>query len=582
VGGLIESGVRILLTSRSGEAGWLPDAVRLSLPPLRPADRLTLIAEVLAARGEPLTDVGEWVEKSTASQGNPMIIEALVDRVLRGDDGAVASDLVESLRQALSDVDREVLRGLALFQGITDINTLHFMGLNESRSRPVLARLSAVGAAQQVHDAIWLLHPSVPDLVEPGGDDLRERFVWSVGALAEKLHGDWRDHGSVGAVGWARSYEDNLLHAHRICLRDGHWNAITGVLSGLRVLYEGENRFETWDRVLEDLRDHVMLPDTGGARPGREYLWGFYTEFLVQRDLRNGDLERAFQLQDLRIRTDLAWHAALSQDPPDWSHNAQAKSFVDRYDPAERPRAIELMRGDLTRGIGVSFDDMGQILAAAGNVNCVDAFKMALGYFADVGDEASMARTLLHLSDAHCRIPEVFDLELADREASESLRLRAEDDFHGRAKSCGQLGNIALTAANQLPPEAEEHREPLLREAAGWLERALDAMPAWARRDTAPAHNQLGTCLLMLGELVEGRRHYVQAIADYEAVGEDWYAASSAINLAAGLLRYLRYDEAEGYASSALAFFRRIGDEEQTMRAEAILKVIGMMRERDQ
>jgi tetratricopeptide (TPR) repeat protein len=534
---------------------------------------------VLAARGEPLTDIGEWRDKTAASQGNPMILEALVDRVLRGDDGAVAGDLVESLRMALTDVDREVLRGLALFQGFTDINALHFMGLDETRSRPALARLCAVGAAQQGADGVWLLHPSIPDLVAQEEDDLRERFVWSIGALGEKLHGDWRDSGSVGAVGWARAYEDNLLHAHRICLRDGHWDVITGALSGLRVLYEGENRFETWDRLLDDLREHVMLADDG-PRPGREMLWGFYSEFLVQRHLRNGDLEPAFRLQDLRIKTDLAALAALSQDPPDWSLTPQSKKHLDRYDPAEHPRVIEILRGDLTRGIGVSFDDLGRILAAACSPNCVDAFKMALGYFIEVGDESSMARTLHHLSDAHCRVPAVFDLELADRAASESLRLRAEDDFQGRARSYGQLGNIALTAANQLPPEAEGQREPLLRKAVGWLERAVEAMPAWARRDTAPAHNQLGTCLLMLGELDEGRRHYVQAIADYQSVGEFRYAASAAVNLAAGLLRFMRFDEAEGYASSALEFYRRIGDEQEAVRAETVMKVVGMMRER--
>src|SRR5262249_23489664 len=143
------------------ETSWLPDAARLPLPPMRPADRMRLIAEVLVAQDNRLTDATRWLELSTASRGNPMILVALVNRALGGNQVTASGDLIDSLRAALGeDVDAEVLHALAMFQGRTDLVALHFMGLDASRCGPVLARLSAIGAAQRVGTGIWLLHPS--------------------------------------------------------------------------------------------------------------------------------------------------------------------------------------------------------------------------------------------------------------------------------------------------------------------------------------------------------------------------------------------------------------------------------------
>ncbi|MFC1431001.1 hypothetical protein ACEZDB_10090 [Streptacidiphilus sp. N1-3] len=329
-----------------------------------------------------------------------------------------------------------------------------------------------------------------------------------------------------------------------------------------------------------------MDPQTGGpvpgragpgrAGPGREILWEFVSEFIVQRLVRETRWEQAVALQVQRIDHEHRSLTVLSQDPVDFDALPSFHSLSRVLGRDRPPDLLRIMREDAYRGLGVSYSDLGDAFAGMGDERCLAAYAAALRIFEALGDTASSAKTWHQMANVHQFVPGLIDLDKAWALAQRSLRARPSRDRHGRALNHGQLANIRFAQAKELPV-GNEATAALLVEAQEGYERALALMPAVGLRSRGSAHNNLGSVLMMRGELEEGRRQLLQAVEEYEAVGDLDRASDARVNLAAALLPFLRFTESREYARAALAYFSAAHDEAQVIRCTFVLQGIDML-----
>jgi tetratricopeptide (TPR) repeat protein len=576
---VVAYGGKVLLVACRDLTRWFAGAPAVRLGPLELLEELDLIALVRGRRDD--------LAPLPGARGNPRMILSL----LGAPGGADAEAVVRRrLTERFTAAERETLGLLAFFTDRADLEVLasftapndYFApfaqtGVTAERWAELLTRSDDAGLAEWAGGTAFLLHPAL-GAVLPGDaaaqDAAEEALVTVLAGLGEKWSLQYR-HGDPQAVRWSRNEQENLHAAFDRVLRRGAWELLIGVMNGLLTLYESAERFERWNDLLDRVVPLIFGADGLGPAHGREMTWGFVSEFVMERRLREGDRQGAFRLQQTRIAFDREVVRALGEDPPELADLPQFEAALARVGPARRDGLLQIMREDVTRGLAVSMTDLGDQLRDGGDAGCVSSYLDALRLFAGLHDTASFAKTSYGLSRALVEVPGIVDLDAAEEMAGQSLRFRTETDVVGRAVSHGQLGIISHERARALPPgEQDQRRAELLAEATEHFQRALAGFPEWDLPHLGPANNQLGVVYMGRGLLEEGRRHLSQAIEIYERLGDPFRANSSRINLAVNLLQFRRFTEARLYVREAQAFFADFPDRPENESLSGLSEVI--------
>ncbi|MFI9757624.1 CHAT domain-containing protein [Streptomyces sp. NPDC051963] len=602
-------GVRVLLTSRRDETSWLTAAHQIPLQGMHLQDSAALINALLSERIAPSENSpDDWSDLLKASRGNPLLLCALTEHI--ASHGLWSSDARASLlRQAATTVAspqrdaagaeltplREIIRQdvpitdycssvLGLAQGFISLRVLGMVDLGmthlgEPPAQPInwkrlLLDLCNIGVAQHVDSEAFLLHPLLPEVLPTpqGRTRVAEGFIFAFSGLGA-LHHMENSKGSQTAVTSASQEEDNYLAAFRMCVQTDGWHLLQGIMSGLRVIYESSGRQETWNAVIDEAASHAMDPQTDGPLPGREILWSYVSEFIVQRSIRNKRWGRARGLQEARIEHDIRTLQTLERDPVDWAALPQAKTLAEWMGGVDQPGFLQSMQEEVTRGLAVSYVDLGNILKGLESPECFDTYLSALRLFEELGDTHSIASTNQLLGAAAMHVPGLVDLDAAEEYTCRSLQVRVDAGYRGSPLVYGQLGNIYHRRAIDRM-QAHQNADDLLQKALGYHERALSSLPDCDSRNRGPAYNNLGSLLLTMGNLEEGRRHLVRAIEAYATIGALDDAAYCSLTLATVLLQFRRFDEAHEHADSALQHYRETNDATGLAHAEEVLRVL--------
>jgi tetratricopeptide (TPR) repeat protein len=214
------------------------------------------------------------------------------------------------------------------------------------------------------------------------------------------------------------------------------------------------------------------------------------------------------------------------------------------------------------RTLAASVHELAEIQRENGDRSCVGTYREALDIAKTLGDTALCAVCAFNLGTTYLDIPDLRDLDEAERWYRESLDLYAPGDMLGRAKSIGQMGRIALDRFL----EAREAKRPIeelarhLGEAARLYEQSLEMLPGTDITTRGTVHNQLGIIYRNAGDADRALRHYQEAIRCRELRNDFFSAGHTRHNVALALLNAGRPHDALAYAEAALANFLSFGE----------------------
>jgi tetratricopeptide (TPR) repeat protein len=589
---------KVLLTSRRDERAWLGDLpARLVLPPMPMRERLQL-AHALAARHghhDPDTD---WRPLLRYAAGNPLAITVLVGQALRdhltttagieafvariqageadlegGQDAelgrarSLAASLSYGFGHAFTAAERARLAVLHLFRDTVAADALRLMGdpdltgedavpqlagLTRDTATGLLDRAAEIGLLTPLGGSgFYRIHPALPwyftalfaaavgPPASPAAVRAARAYTRTLARLGDYYH-DQHNDGLADAVPVLRAEEGNLRHALALALDGGHWDDVTGCLQGLRVLYERTGRDGEWARMVAEVTPVFVDPDTDGPRPGRDQEWSMVTEYRVQLARAARDWPAATRLEDLRLAWDRGRAAAALAVPA-----GQLTDFQRRQ----------------IRSVAVSLTSLGDILRLQGDVGCLPHYREALALAQRIQDTALESALATGLGNAYLNVPDLRDLDQAQRWYQYGLDRVPENDRIGRAKATGQLARVAFARFG----EARDAGQPegvllgFLNEALAGYQRALELFPADDAENLATAHNQLGVIYREAGEARRALHHYQQSIRFKEARGDTYGAGQTRYNIALVLWGDGRPGDALLYARAAQHDFERVG-----------------------
>jgi tetratricopeptide (TPR) repeat protein len=344
------------------------------------------------------------------------------------------------------------------------------------------------------------------------------------------------DQGNRDVIGALEAEEANLLHARRLARQNGWWHRITSTMQGLRVLYDQTGRRAEWKRLVEEIVPDFVDPATGGPIPGREDDWSLVTEYRVRLAMEARNWPEAERIQ----RVCVAWHCQRA---------ATALALP--------PEKLDTVTRHRIRTLAVSLEQMGSILREQGEPACAPAYEEALALSNRIGDNPEAAICAFNLGHAYKDLPEIRDLDKAERWYQRSLELLPKGDRLGQARCHGQLGSVAYE-------RFRETRSPAhLTTALQAYLTALDLLPPSAVKDLAAVHNQLGAIYRTAGDLDRALHHWREAIRRVESAGHLYGTATTQYNVALALQDAGRLDDALEYAQAALGNFETSGDRAQ-------------------
>jgi len=311
-------------------------------------------------------------------------------------------------------------------------------------------------------------------------------------------------------------------------------------MQGLNTLYDHVGRQVEWARLVDRLTPQLVDPATGGPPPGREEHWVLHTAYRmrVARDAR--DWSTATSLQ----RTLLDWH------------RDQAAGALSTPDP----RLTGTDRGRI-HSLAVAEAAMGRLLRDQGDAGCLTHYQQAIDLNRRIGARTDEAIAAHNIGAIYLEVPELRDLDQAERWFRYALDHYEEHDRLRRAQTTVQLGAVA----HERFKDAYVAREPtdvLLRHlntAATHYHDALDNVPSDATMNQAAIHNQLGIVYHDGSQPDTALVHYQQAIGLTEAAGNRYGAGSTRLNVAFMLARHGRFADALLYAQAALRDFEPYG-----------------------
>jgi tetratricopeptide (TPR) repeat protein len=392
------------------------------------------------------------------------------------------------------------------------------------------------GGYYRIHPALpWFFTALFTTTYGPVDGEAAARVVLAYAAALGELGDYYMEqyvsgrHEVVGVLGLE---EANLLHARRLARRHQRWFEVMGCMQGLRNLYERLGRRAQWERLVDELVPDLTGPD-GGPHPGREDRWGLFTEYRVRLAVDRRDFDMALRLQTRLVA---------------WNRDRAAEALTL---PADQLTDVHSNR---IRTLAASLDALGTIRREQGDPDCLPAYQEAVGLCRRIGARTEEGIAAYNIATAYLSIPELRDLDQAERWYHTDLDLAEPYDNIGRAKTIAQLGRVAherfldARAAGQPDGVLLAH----LNAAADHYHEALDLTPANNPTDRGITHNQLGVIYRTAGQSGTALDHYQQAITYAEQTGNTYAAAQRRFNAALTLQSAGRVDDALHYARAAL------------------------------
>jgi tetratricopeptide (TPR) repeat protein len=414
----------------------------------------------------------------------------------------------------------------------------------------LLNRVAEIGLLAAVDNGAYAIHPALPwhfralfaEFYGQTQSDSAVRavraYVNAISELGHYYHDQFAD-GRAEVVESLRFEEANLLRAREIACAHGWWENAIGAMEGLRILYEHGGRTSEWKHLVDVLAPNLVDPATGGPLTGYEPEWATVTRY----------------------------HVDLAKDALNWAEAERLQQvLVNRAReratpvPAERQVLTEEQRDRLS-SLAVNIERLGHVLLEQGRRDCLDQYKEARSLYRLIGDAQSESTIAFNLGRVYMEIPDLQDLDQAERWYRVSLQLCGERDRLGRARSIGQLGSLAYERFKHIFDAAGSEDEWLryFDEAVSAYERALDLMPAGAVKEFAVIHNQLGALHTESGDSDAALAHYRESARYSEIAGDTYGAGQIRFNIAFALFQADRFDQALVYAKAALRDFEQLG-----------------------
>jgi tetratricopeptide (TPR) repeat protein len=588
---LAQTRCKVLLTSRRDERGWLgglPARVRLRAMPMRESLQL---ATAIAARGGHSIAGADWQPLLRFAAGNPLTITLVTRQALRenlttteqisgfvrrlqageaqpesGQDAALgrtrslAASLDYGFASAFTDAERAQLAVLHLFRETVHVNALPAMGdprmcgadavpeldgLDRDTGIALLQRaadlglLSPAGGSYRIHPALpWYFHALFANAYGQTGERATRAYARVIGGLGDSYHRQVTAGRTDQVIGPLRAEEANLLHALDLARADGRWDTAIRCLQGLFVLYTQTGRDAEWGRLVAVVTPDVTDAATGDPLPGRQEQWFIVTNYRARLARAARDWPAATTLQSARVG---------------WSRGQAEAALAAPALTRDHRWAIENLAGSL--------GSLGDVLYDQDNPGCLPHYQEALALNERIEDRSGQAQWAGSLGNAYLYVPELRDLEQAERWFSHSLGLLAETDLRGRSACVGSLANVAFARfeAARVARQVESVLLKHLNDALRGYQESLDL----ARPDDHAARggreHQLGVVYGRAGDIGQALRHYQRAIGHHEATGNIYGAGKARFNVALFLAGNGRNSEALPYARAALDNFRKTG-----------------------
>jgi tetratricopeptide (TPR) repeat protein len=594
---LADTKCKVLLTSRRDEQTWLGDLpARIDLPPMPMLERLEL-ARAVAARqpggAQLFLEVEDWQPLLDFTQGNPLTISILTRQALRdqhttragiesfvtqlrtgaaqvtddatqGREASLAASLDYGFTHAFTEDERAILALLALFQGFIDIDTLVAMGDPQQPGGPVpavtsltrarialLDRAAEVGLLTAHGDGYYDVHPAIPIHLHHlfthhyGPPDsptaLTATHAWTqaisdLGNYYAREYG--QGHGQV--IGALEAEEANLLQARRVALQHNWLDLVIGTMQGLNVLYRHTGRTLEWRRLVPDLIPVFTDPATNGPRPGHEEAWAFLTGYRVGIAQEARDWDTARQLLNSRIAWSRQQAAAALATPPDQLTGNQRTQI---------------------RNLAVSLEQLGHLLREQGDPECVQPYQEAIELFQRIGARREESVVAFNMGHAYMVVPALRDLDQAQHWYQRRLELLGEHDTLGRARTVGQLGNIAHERFKDARKAGASKQQLLahLNDSASAYHQALELFPDDATNELGLTHQALGGLYGYRNDIARALSHYQNALRYFERGDNRYEAGRTCRNAAITLAEAGRLEDALHYAQAALRDYQAIG-----------------------
>lgn len=587
-----ELGAKFLLTSRRPEDGWLgglPTRIRIPRMPMQ--ERVQLARALAEKQQRQLADVDDWRPLLRFTDGNPLTVTVLVGQVLRerlatreqveafvrrlragegdfvdeeaeGRAKSLGASLSYGFEHAFDEAERHQLALLHLFQGFIDVDVLRTMGapkakwclpvvhgISRDQGIALLNRAAEVGLLTALGGGCYGIHPAVPwyfahlfkTAYDEDSEAPRRAFVEAMGDVAAFYSvGHASGHGE--AIGGLNAEEANLLHAYRIASVLGCWDAVGRIFRGLGELYEHTGQRAALTHLLEAVVPDLVDPATDGPLPGRENAWSqvnLYRARAAGRLLDFAEAERLFRIDvDRRRQLD----GQLLDHPPEEPDDHQRRKLIN---------------------FAVVLEQLAHIQRERGEGNCVEGYEEALEIFERVGELSKAEVIVFNLGVVYGgAVPVLRDLDRATYWYHRSLEMMSESDVLGRARTTGQLGDVAISRFRDCREAggAEEEMLRHLNNAANRFHQVLELIPETAVEDLAVTHAMLGFVYGEAGLIEKARDHYQQSIRHRQDIGDVLGAGKVRLNFAIDLASVGRLGDALAFARAALHDFQSFGE----------------------
>lgn len=584
---------RFLFTSRREEDYWLREIPhRIQMSRMRNPDAFNLALRIGSEKKLSRRDIAEWKPLLDYCDGNPLTLRILIGQAVNA--GLFGKEQISEFVQAIRDGEEEiqdadkalgrdkslgaslnygflntfdepdlaVIALLHLFQGVVDVDALHWMGHEKSEhslsslreySKEDLERLlqqaSNVGLLGSLNEGRYRIHPALPwfltrlfkryypdenrqasndhiwledrELKENGrrlqfstASSAMRSWVQAIGGLGDHYHRQFFT-GNREAVYCLNLEEDNLLQARRICLSRADdetlkwWAGINPVMRGLSALYEYQGRSAEWSRLVREImplfctktdeEEFVYEPIVG-----RESEYRFVVQFRVTIAIRfDHDLDMAEKLQQSLVALD-------KRDCQDLLNRREDEQF----DEHERHRI---------RNLCVGLENLGNILIGRGDHECVTIYEESIRLAKRIGDAAAEAVAQFNLGRAYRDLSQ--DLAAAEIALKRSMALRPDrlgrarciqvlaTVYHERLREELKAGKAEITGNGLGKTETRlqsrlEKVSQLARQAEEHYLQALEMCSLDAVSDLSPIYCNLGQLYQTLGELESARKYF--------------------------------------------------------------------------
>ena len=633
---LRDTKVKVLLTSRRDEQGWLGDLpARIRVPPMPTRERRQLTEALILRRGRDVRLLGVLDPLLSFSQGNPLTLSVLVGQALKdglanpadvegfvaklrageavfdddieqGRSKSLGSSLSYGFEHAFNEGERKRLAVLQLFQGIVNPAILRVMGDRENPNRHenfvglgreywvgLLNRAAEIGLVRSVRSEIYVVHPALPwffrglfERYYPGtvGEESPATRVTRAFAEAIVEWGEFLENklgGTRDLVVALSAEEENLLQALRLARRHGWWKLAVRASNVICNFYGAMGRQVERIRQLRAIVADCLDVETLSALPGREECWFKAVSRGLQLGLSEYDFAAAERFYSAASKHLLAQIGdAISRE-------------ISAVSKAERDLIKEYI--DLTRiwiG-GMVATKVRANLEAAAKLG-ERAFDLACRF--DYHERAS--QVAFHLGHCYSDIleegrvlTEESNLLTAEKWYKRSLDWTKAEDAQTRSMILFELAQVRYSRMqNAVHARAKASTiESLINDA---MRSALEAEKTVAPEfieERARVHHLLGNIFDDAGSLTGDRKYTNEAVNHYQEyikladrMGDLLDAAVGCREMARLRLKLGEFDDALVFAQEAVRKCEKVGPGGQVSldRSRGLLRDIALLKEK--